>query len=664
MAARKLQQEVDRCFKKVSEGIAEFDEIYEKIEQSNNQAQKEKLEDNLKREIKKLQRLRDQIKAWAQSNDIKDKGPLMDQRKLIETRMEKFKAVEKLMKTKAFSKEGLSAAAQLDPKEKVKAEASDFLGTQIEELEQRIEALEAEREALQSSKKGKKSKDNATRMADIEEVIEKHKWHQGKLELIRRSLVNGGVEAEQVNDIKDAIQYYVQEGESADYVEDDTMYDDLNLDEEEDQFGMVLDNDKVSSQDTQSLQDDTPDAEARSSSAARGKERASVDAPSATVPSRKGAAPLKSPLPTLATLHNPALPAANSNSSPASLPAMKPAAVPTRPPGEGLKYASAAAAAADKNNVGIAPLPPPPSAHPAVGIANQSKASSTSSPSISSIQMAAAAAAAAAPQPSDPRPAPTATSTPPTAPVPAASTPKPDTSKNATSRTPGKAAAAPAPSEAPKGKSPIYSVFELCLINMVQAAHVNGVTNGTKSPGTEEEESIYHLPSSLDDLVESWETTKANAKAPLNLSAQRLVAASRESAPDVADTEPIRQHQPESWWDTSVTWPKETLPLIDNQALYSSAKVENDTLFYAFYYKQGTYQQYLAAKALKDQAWRFHKQYQTWFQRHEEPKNITEEFEQGTYRFFDYESTWCVKPNPLNLYPSNFVSAGRADHLQ
>lgn len=85
MAARKLQQEVDKCFKKVAEGVAEFEGIYEKIEQSNNPAQKEKLEDNLKREIKKLQRLRDQIKTWAASNDIKDKAPLLDHRKLIET---------------------------------------------------------------------------------------------------------------------------------------------------------------------------------------------------------------------------------------------------------------------------------------------------------------------------------------------------------------------------------------------------------------------------------------------------------------------------------------------------------------------------------------------------------------------------------------------------
>lgn len=85
MAARKLQQEVDKCFKKVAEGVAEFEAIYEKIEQSNNIAQKEKLEDNLKREIKKLQRLRDQIKTWAASNDIKDKAPLLDHRRLIET---------------------------------------------------------------------------------------------------------------------------------------------------------------------------------------------------------------------------------------------------------------------------------------------------------------------------------------------------------------------------------------------------------------------------------------------------------------------------------------------------------------------------------------------------------------------------------------------------
>ncbi|KAK2089116.1 CCR4-NOT transcription complex, subunit 3 [Saguinus oedipus] len=68
----------------------------------------------------------------------------------------------------------------------------------------------------------------------------------------------------------------------------------------------------------------------------------------------------------------------------------------------------------------------------------------------------------------------------------------------------------------------------------------------------------------------------------------------------------------------------------------------------------GTKAQYLAAKALKKQSWRFHTKYMMWFQRHEEPKTITDEFEQipdhlfvhsltafspgqGTYIYFDYE---------------------------
>lgn len=91
---------------------------------------------------------------------------------------------------------------------------------------------------------------------------------------------------------------------------------------------------------------------------------------------------------------------------------------------------------------------------------------------------------------------------------------------------------------------------------------------------------------------------------------------------------------------TASDFPREPLPIFDDPRLYS--RIDSDTLFYVFYYKQGSPQQSLAAKALKDQSWRFHKQYQTWFQRHEEPKTITEDYEQGTYRFFDYESTWYV----------------------
>ncbi|KAI1808201.1 Not1 N-terminal domain, CCR4-Not complex component-domain-containing protein [Daldinia bambusicola] len=619
MAARKLQQEIDKCFKKVAEGVAEFDAIYEKIEQSNNTAQKEKLEDNLKREIKKLQRLRDQIKTWAASNDIKDKAPLLEHRKLIETQMERFKAVEKAMKTKAYSKEGLSAAAKLDPKEQAKVEAGEFLSNMVDELEQQIEALEAEGEAIQATmKKGKSHSAKADRMAAIERIIERHKWHQGKLELIRRSLDNGGVDTEQVNDLEESIRYYVTDGTQDDYVEDEGLYDELNLQEEEDVYGMTQENDRVSSQDTQSIQEDVADAESRSGSLP-GKPRSAVDAAAAA--GRRPSAQMKSPLPTLATLHNPLANVTNGSTANAG---MKPASLPTRPAGEGLKYASAAAAAAasDKNNVGIAPLPPPPGSQPVSstpGIsplppAATSRASAANSPNIAFLQ----------PAPSEHKSA--SLSVPTSAPEPKVSEQTSSTASKKSEKASSKAA----------GKAPVTADHA----ESSKATQSNGVANGIKPIEAKEEESIYHLPASLQDLVESFEVTKKRSLPVNSQSHLRMMAASQANlnSIDAFDSEPTRTYRPDTRYPSASGYPQEPLPIFEDPRLYS--RIEPDTLFYVFYYKQGTYQQYLAAKALKDQSWRFHKQYQTWFQRHEEPKSITEEFEQGTYRFFDYESTW------------------------
>lgn len=71
--------------KKVAEGVVVFEGIYDKLVECTNASQKEKLEDNLKKEIKKLQRSRDKYKTWHSMNDIKDKAPLAEKRKLIET---------------------------------------------------------------------------------------------------------------------------------------------------------------------------------------------------------------------------------------------------------------------------------------------------------------------------------------------------------------------------------------------------------------------------------------------------------------------------------------------------------------------------------------------------------------------------------------------------
>lgn len=197
------------------------------MQNSTNQTQKEKLETDLKTQIKKLQRLRDQIKAWVQSNDIKDKSALLDNRRLIETvsrtpyftrfphpriqQMEKFKACEKEMKTKAFSKEGLTAATKLDPKAQEKHEVTIWIQTRVEELLLQVEQSEAEIETLQggTKKKGKSGGAAADRLDELEHKNERRKWHVSRLEIIMRLLDNGSMAVDQVKDLQDDVQFFV-----------------------------------------------------------------------------------------------------------------------------------------------------------------------------------------------------------------------------------------------------------------------------------------------------------------------------------------------------------------------------------------------------------------------------------------------------------------------
>ena len=544
--------------------------------------------------------------------------------------MEKFKAVEKEMKTKQFSKEGLSAATKLDPKEKEKMEVCGFLSDVVDELGRQIEAHEAEVENLQAGLKKKKSDSGkADRVSELERMVERHKWHSGKLEILLRALENGSVEVEQVKDIEEGIKYYVEQNQEVDFMEDDAIYDDLNLEEEEDMYGMVNENDKGSSQDAQSVQDEPPDAEPARSSSVGGAKAKSQSISETNTSGRRSSVQMRSPLPALSTLHS-SLPN-NVNGKPADT--MKPAPLPTIPTGQPLKYASAAAAAAasDKNGVGIAPLPPPP------GVA---RTSASSSPAVTAAQPSSAAASP--PQAVAPPPAKIADPIKQPSPVP-----------NEESRAPEPAEPTPSQSSKTPSVSPSPQATQVQPSQQLESSSLKapqppspdsgiaGIASSNGEPAQdeeEEEESIYHLPSSLTDLLDSFEETKKRAASdqPFDIG---MLNSSRLTCPAPLDAEKPNHYKPQNPYAyTPAHYPQEPLGIFDDPRLYG--RIDTDSLFYAFYHRQGSYQQYLAAKALKSQSWRFHKQYQTWFQRHEEPKSITEEFERGTYRFFDYEATW------------------------
>jgi len=126
--------------------------------------------------------------------------------------MEKFKACEKEMKTKAFSKEGLIQAAKLDPKEQEKEEAIAWINHQVEELQIQVEQTEAEIESLGGGgrKRNKGGSGDAGRKEELEQLNEQRKWHIGRLEIILRMLNNGSLATEKINAIKDDIQYFVE----------------------------------------------------------------------------------------------------------------------------------------------------------------------------------------------------------------------------------------------------------------------------------------------------------------------------------------------------------------------------------------------------------------------------------------------------------------------
>ncbi|KAK7205018.1 CCR4-NOT transcription complex, subunit 3 [Myxozyma melibiosi] len=650
MAQRKLQQEIDRVFKRVAEGVQAFDAVYDKVMTTTNQSQKEKLEQDLKREIKKLQRLRDQIKTWMGSNDIKDKKSLVDQRKLIETQMERFKACEKEMKTKAYSKEGLSTV-RLDPREREKMEMGNFITSMIDDLDRQVEQLEAELETLQvTMRRGKKDAAKAERLAETEYRIEQHKWHQSKLEVMLRLLENGDLEANQVANIQEDIKYYVESNQDLDFASDDEMYDSLNLDEEDDIYGMH-DNDHQS-QDAHSTHGEdekkeinTPTVPLLIAKKAEPTAVRKVSTKSAAPPppsSSSSSAPAVPPLPHLPST-------SSVHASTITSAAMKPAPAPARPAGESLKYASAAAAAAAATP-GLAPLPPPPSAVPAstaaaaktVAEKTQARGSSTaSSPALSSATVATSTSSAW------------------------------QNGAAAEQKSEGVASKSGTGSE----RSNVFSLkdmeAELSRVSAAQAAAAKSATTASaaaaaaaaakannedlqardktpdlvrsnSSAAASEEESIFHLPAGLQDLVSGYEAAKERLQSAATPDAMsKMVEVSFASCPEAVDATKPKHYQPKTPFPTSAYFPREPLAIFDDPLLYE--KVDIDTLFYLFYYRQGTYQQYLAAQELKKQSWRFHKKFLTWFQRHEEPKIITDEFEQGTYRYFDFEGTWLQR---------------------
>uniref|UniRef100_A0A673KC05 CCR4-NOT transcription complex subunit 3 n=1 Tax=Sinocyclocheilus rhinocerous TaxID=307959 RepID=A0A673KC05_9TELE len=798
---RKLQGEIDRCLKKVTEGVEQFEDIWKKLHNAANANQKEKYEADLKKEIKKLQRLRDQIKTWVASNEIKDKRQLVENRKLIETQMERFKVVERETKTKAYSKEGLGLAQKVDPAQKEKEEMEQWLTNTIDTLNMQVDQFESEVESLSvQTRKKKGDKEKQDRIEELKRLIERHRYHIRMLETILRMLDNDSIQVEAIHKIKDDVEYYIDSSQDPDFEENEFLYDDLDLEElRKSVLIFVFLTSWLSCSDQSPVKNGNPSLSSFSSSASSGssssssslvsmatvvvgctavsggssllgsfssavqqhapqsQQQAQVKLSSTSVPSNNTPSPPSHPtLPasTTSSLPSSSTPGpvtSNSQSQASSVPGVEGSRLGlglgkggvtvissssgAQMPGLGMAgmsgslntmagllsgstpapYAQAAAGGtagsvssgpvgsgsvssgisvpsagaggantgATSNGTGtgagigllgsspghstltggILNLVPGQTALQAsaqipvshVGTApgggtGESVLSGNGSSSVASAgvgtNVAPARPASGLKQngaTSDLDNGPSLLSSitlPPSSPSPAF-----------TDGTPGGGSLLNGPhsytlnTEAIKTPEPPSS-----LKAMAERAALGLTLDGEISSLHLPDRGILYYPSTPPGPTTAPQPAVSEVNLPPSLGAcplgptpltkeQLYQQAMQEAAwihmPHPSDSERIRQYLMRNPCPTPPF--HHQVPPHHSDSIEFYQRLSTETLFFIFYYLEGTKAQYLSAKALKKQSWRFHTKYMMWFQRHEEPKTITDEFEQGTYIYFDYE---------------------------
>lgn len=720
---RKLQGEIDRCLKKVQEGVETFEDIWQKLHHAANTNQKEKYESDLKKEIKKLQRLRDQIKTWAASNEIKDKRTLLDNRKLIETQMERFKVVERETKTKAYSKEGLGLAAKIDPAQKEKEDTMQWLQLTIDNLNRQIDVFESQIESTTSHSRKKKIDGEKQKVVDeLKGHLERHRYHIKNLETIMRMLDNGTIMCDRIAEIRDEVEYYADACDDPDFEENEFLYEDLNLDEMLPTVNAATSpvekqlNSSISNNSSRGDEDEVRmnhDASASGSPIPNSGHSSSTSSHT----SKEDVSEVKTRNRSL-TSDDILSPRKNSQSSipSASLPKPNPPRIslpklnqkPSVAP-HSQAYATAASIQQSHSNNHQQPLP---DSQPASVIQTAAQPpltiSPTKLPTAKQQQKNISEKSSWQSINSDVSPSESYSSIESqnalnilVSSVTSASANPNNTNGLSVSASQERTNLHKSILEASKDTVSVSKLVNILSSTSVAntspsiLSNTSSMQNGIPTSfsdstftslksiaekavadaGLEQEGINYSLaytspdPSNMiitttqsrSDLVSlnqqqqpglmrqipkgTGETRMAPllGVAPLgplplskdNMYQQAMLEASWRHMPHPSDSERLRHYLPRNPCPTPMYYHQTPLPHHDSIEFY--LRLSTETLFFIFYYMEATKAQYLAARALKKQSWRFHTKYMMWFQRHEEPKTITDEYEQGTYIYFDYE---------------------------
>ncbi|KAA0172673.1 hypothetical protein FNF27_05897 [Cafeteria roenbergensis] len=641
-ALRKTQIEIEKTLKLVKQGIIGVEELWVKVDEADTHELRVKHEGDLKRAIKKLQRHRDNLKMWASSSEIKQKDPLVNCRRAIEEKMEAFKTLEYETKHKTYSRAGMTASGELDEEGLARKDARDFLSATIADLSAQIDELEADMETERS-----KRRPDTKLLASLEETLGNHHTHIHRIEQLTRLLDNLVIPHEDITSIRDDLTYYVESNREPDFAPDMELYD---------RFDVLMDAGTPTPGGSGVGPSSGSDVASRSGASDTGRSRASSkkSAPAASAPAPAAAAAAASAAS--------AAPSSTAGKSRRSAGAASGAGDVRSTAGPG----AASAASGAGGSVAASASSAAPAAAAAASSRPLRQLATSGGASLAAIVRASSAAGAAGPasraaaglslpRPVGARPAPGSAKDA-HASVPPAMASVPPPAGSSTTATPLSAAAAAgagagAASSADGAASAAVHAghrgalaFTLARGEGAPEPDADGVVRclgsvgGLLFGGGGGDDAPIGLGIAFDPDEDDLQAMCAPGA--ITQEVERAFA----HVPEVSDIERSRAHVPRHPVPPECQHPAFQMPppaCLDEPATFDRLKA--DTLFFAFYFMQGTHQQSLAARQLLQRSWRLHSDYGAWFQRFSGERTKTDTAEIGACKYFDFESTWAER---------------------
>jgi len=120
-------------------------------------------------------------------------------------------------RVEAKKQDGLAAARDADPETRAKMEVRDWIEQCLDSLQTEKDAIEAELEVIRSKQKKNQKGTKSEREEELDGYRARHNYHVSRLELMLRLLDNDNLGVDEINNVKDDVNYYIESNQDPDF---------------------------------------------------------------------------------------------------------------------------------------------------------------------------------------------------------------------------------------------------------------------------------------------------------------------------------------------------------------------------------------------------------------------------------------------------------------